>query len=284
MADNSTTKEQSGKTKEPTAPREARAGIIAAVQTPLGFFALVVLVVEGILGLTAGLVRGVNPTPVVWAMIVLIFLLVFVVATLSVRYPGALSGKKWRQPAAATALTATPAQVELLKKPSILCISTSDFEKLWTDEDVAILSQHFKSTLTIRRNITGRILRSTLTERRYSVVHLLGYVDPVTGALRLGPDDHLTAEGFQQLIEVCEAKLVILATCDSVVLAAQLSRVANMVAALGTMENKDFVEWERCFYGLLANGQPLSRAYDVARATTNAPVVLLMRRELAVEP
>jgi hypothetical protein len=283
MTENSTPGKSSGRVKKPSPLRETRAGIIATVQTPLGFFALVVLVVEAILGLTAGLVRGVNPADVVTAMVALIFLLVLVVAGLAFYRPEALQGKRWRQPQAPLPVTAAPPAVESLRKPSILCVSTPDFEKLGTDQDIAILSENFQSNLTVRRNVTSGSLRSILTEKRYSIVHLLAYVDAATGALSFGPHDQLAAEGLQRLIEVCEAKLVVLATCDSVLLAAKISHTANMVAAIGSMSDHDFIEWERCFYSLLSRGQPLSRAYDVARATTNAPVVLLMRKELAVE-
>jgi hypothetical protein len=43
------------------------------------------------------------------------------------------------------------------------------------------------------------------------------------------------------------------------------------------------VEWERMFYKLLSRGQPLSRAYELARATTNAEMVLLMKKDFVIK-
>ena len=54
-----------------------RLAIIQATKTPLGFFSLVVLVVEVILGITANLSQGEDRTYLVIGMLVLIFLLVF---------------------------------------------------------------------------------------------------------------------------------------------------------------------------------------------------------------
>jgi hypothetical protein len=76
--------------------------------------------------------------------------------------------------------------------------------------------------------------------------------------------------------------LVILATCDSITLAAKVSRTSNIIAATSVMEVKDFVDWEKVFYRMLAQGHSLSRAYEIARATTNAPMVLLMKQDFTL--
>ncbi len=68
--------------------------IIEAVKTPLGFFVLVVLVVEVIFGFTAS---NTNSKEIVVAMIALIFLLVGIVAFLSYRRPEALSGARYSE-------------------------------------------------------------------------------------------------------------------------------------------------------------------------------------------
>ena len=266
----------------PRAEASGRAAIVNAVQTPLGFFALVVLVVEALLGATAGVVRGVNAGVVVGAMIALIFLLVLLVAFLAYYRPEALQGKRLREETPALLPDISAAQVEHVEAPAVLCVATADFETLGTDRDIAILSQHFSSKLTVLRNATGNDLRAAFTQAKHGIVHILAYVDAATGTLRLGENDHLGAEGLTRLVEVCGARLVVLASCDSVVLAAKLSHATNMVAAIGSMSDDDFVKWETCFYALLAGGHTLSRAYEVARATTEAPVVLLLRRDFTV--
>jgi hypothetical protein len=71
-----------------------RAKIIETVRTPLGFFALIVLVVEVIFGLVAGFSQGPDRTYLIGAMIALICLLVAIVAGLAVFRPEALRGKR----------------------------------------------------------------------------------------------------------------------------------------------------------------------------------------------
>ena len=82
-----------------------RSSIIQTVQTPLGFFTLVVLVVEVILGITANLSQGADRTYLIVAMIALIFLLVFLVAIFAYFRPEALHGVR---PTNAKSSPATP--------------------------------------------------------------------------------------------------------------------------------------------------------------------------------
>lgn len=66
------------------APEGGRAGIIQAVQTALGFFVLVLLVAEAILGLVVlNLEAGTDRTFIIRGMIVLIFALVIIVTLLA---------------------------------------------------------------------------------------------------------------------------------------------------------------------------------------------------------
>jgi hypothetical protein len=71
-----------------------RAEIIQTIQTPLGFFTLVVLVVEGILVYMALSSQGVERTWIIIGMLFLGFLLVILVAVLAVYKPEALRGKQ----------------------------------------------------------------------------------------------------------------------------------------------------------------------------------------------
>jgi len=71
-----------------------RAGIIEAVKTPLGFYSLVVLVVEAILAAIAGISEGFDRTLTIACMMVVIIGLILIVAYFSVRHPGALLGKE----------------------------------------------------------------------------------------------------------------------------------------------------------------------------------------------
>ncbi len=74
--------------------RSERISIIETVKTPLGFFALAVLLVEAILGITANLSEGTDRTYLIVSMIALIFLLVAIVAALAYFRPEALMGRR----------------------------------------------------------------------------------------------------------------------------------------------------------------------------------------------
>jgi hypothetical protein len=79
----------------PDATAGGRIGIIQAVQTPLGFFVLVVLIIEAIFGVFVfKLNEGADRTFVIQCMIVLIFSLVLIVTGIAILRPWALSGKE----------------------------------------------------------------------------------------------------------------------------------------------------------------------------------------------
>lgn len=75
---------------KPADLQQSRVNIIQTVQTPLGFFALVVLVVEVIFGITANFSQGSDRTYLIVGMIGLMFLLVCIVAFFAYKKPGAL--------------------------------------------------------------------------------------------------------------------------------------------------------------------------------------------------
>ena len=68
----------------------SKASLIQAVTTPLGFFALAVLVTEAILGIVAASSEGMQRTYIILGMIGTLILLIVIVAALAVRYPTAL--------------------------------------------------------------------------------------------------------------------------------------------------------------------------------------------------
>lgn len=78
--------------KEETSTPSTRVGLIRAVRTPLGFFVLIVLVIEAILGTVAGVSSGLDRTLSLVGMLVIIFALVAIVAFMAYYRPEALSG------------------------------------------------------------------------------------------------------------------------------------------------------------------------------------------------
>src|SRR6266567_6431925 len=79
----------------------SRIGIIQAVQTPLGFFVLIVLVVEVVFGIVAGLRPDADRTYLIRSMVGLMFFVVFVVALLTYKGKGLTTpGPKGETPVA----------------------------------------------------------------------------------------------------------------------------------------------------------------------------------------
>jgi hypothetical protein len=267
----------------PPAAGKARVEIINTVQTPLGFFVLVVLVTESLLGIVVGLSEGSDRTMAIIAMIALIFTLVGLVAFMAWLKPEVLKGSRPppapSPPSPELGTIAEGSKVLHVSKPSVLCAASKGYEKLGFEQDVGIVEK-FAKKAKVLGNLTAPLLREVLTEQEFEIVHLLNFVEPGNGTLVFGPGDQMSSEGFSQLIDLCKAQLVVLASCDSIALAAKVSRWTNIIAATNTMDTSDFEQWAACFYRLLFKGQPLSRAFDVARMTTDAPMVLLMKRDL----
>jgi hypothetical protein len=252
-----------------------RAKIIETVQTPLGFFALVVLVVEAILGIVASLSEQSTQTIAVYGMLALIASLVAIVSFMAYKRPEALMG---RRPTTRRHSDAPPS-MEQVNITSIICVSTAEYDHLGIERDAEILSNTFKG-VTLHRKMDLNEFRKQLSTNTFEIVHFLGFVDSQTGDLRFADNETLSPEGFLKLLELCGAKLAFLATCDSLYLAAKLAPFVNVVAASGTVETKRMVVWQDCFYGLLSRGNPLSEAYEVAQTTTDVPMVLLMKRDM----
>jgi hypothetical protein len=72
--------------------KDTKVSIISAVKTPLGFFVLVVLIVEVVFGITASMSSGSDRTYLIVGMLILIFSLVFIVAGMAFYRPTSLYG------------------------------------------------------------------------------------------------------------------------------------------------------------------------------------------------
>jgi len=187
----------------------------------------------------------------------------------------------------------SPSQVETVPGAAFLCASTPQFERLGFEGDVSVLSAAFPDRVTVERGLTSQRLEKLLTAQRFAVVHLLCYVHPRTGEVAfhevqddgtpVGPKMTMPAEGFVKLVEFSRVRLVVLASCDSLVLAARLARVTNAIAATDWIESDPVVRWEISFYDCLTNGQPLSTAYELATSITDLPMLLLLKKDFALE-
>lgn len=72
---------------------KGRTNVIRSVRTPLGFFALIALVVEAILGTMMNFTSGLDRTLLIVGMVVVIFLLIIIVAVMAWIRPYSLYGR-----------------------------------------------------------------------------------------------------------------------------------------------------------------------------------------------
>jgi hypothetical protein len=172
----------------------------------------------------------------------------------------------------------------VVKVRRILCASTAQFEKLGASEDMDVIDANYPSTVTRLQNVSLDALRETLAFSQFEIVHLLGYVEPKTGDFVFSENERLPAVGLLKLIERAGTHLVFLATCDSLTLGAILSRTVSVIAASDWVESDPMISWERCFYQFLAKGTTLLASYDLAQATLDLPMRLLIRNDALFIP
>ena len=117
-----------------------RANIIQTIQTPLGFFALIVLTIEVIFGIVAAMSAGSDRTYLILGMLLIIFLLIIIVASLSVWRPESLSGQR---PSDNSNFVGDISPILKIKSPKVLCASTTQFEALGFQEDIKRMFEKF---------------------------------------------------------------------------------------------------------------------------------------------
>jgi hypothetical protein len=257
----------------------SRVQIINAVHGPLGFFVLVVLLVEVMLGVGASLSSGDDRTLMIRGMLALVFTLIAIVTLLAIFRPESLRGARPVQSSpAAPSLGPDVPSVLRISRPAVLLAAAQRYR---TDiaNDIRVVRK-YAARLTVIEDLTAPMLRHVLSEGEFQIVHLLAFVEPSDERLKLGSDDTMSSDGLASLIELCKAQLVILGSCQSIGLAAKVSRLTNIIAATANLREDDFLLWEDCFFRLLFQGLPLSAAFEVARTTTDAPMVLLMKQDL----
>lgn len=136
-------------------PQQGRIGIIRTVQTPLGFFVLVVLIIEAILGILFGFSEGSDRTFLIKAMIILIFALVCIVAALAYVRPEALSGT--RQQSAGTKYSLLIGPPENMPQLDITLID-------WDDNECYLVSNKLKERIALVPSRVGPSYRVQISQ------------------------------------------------------------------------------------------------------------------------
>ena len=184
--------------------------------------------------------------------------------------------------------------IKRIIKPKILCASNPQYEELGFEKDLTTIQNYFPGQVISAHNITAKSLRGILTEQKFDILHILAHVLK-NGDLLLSSyapekkepeitSEKISAEGFAKLIEVSNISLVVLATCDSLPLAASLNRKTNLVAAMDLIGIDEMVEWEDCFYGFLSKGFSISKSFELSKSLHTLPMILIPSTDLAFAP
>jgi hypothetical protein len=266
------------------------AAIIFAARTPLGLAALVVLALAEIsLILRPGKDGGVNSGTVTAVTIIayLIAAVFTIVVIVSWARPEALLPPGERLPKFEKPATVVNNPTVLYAngwnwgtnnpfEPQLVALETQVIEKAFPARLARLVDSTNTQEATERSTVQN--LRSVLTTKKYSIVHLTADADQ-DGALQFDrpyPADALAAD-----IKEAGAKLVVLSNCDSLALCARITQEGKAsVIAVPTRLSADRVDsWERLFYEGLAEGRTLRDAYDRASRDIKEAWICLMPTE-----
>jgi hypothetical protein len=184
--------------------------------------------------------------------------------------------------------------IETIKNPRVLCASSSFYFNKSFEKDIELIRKETKNLsaqIFEANSVTSQQITEILLDNNFDIVHIAAYVHPKTGAVCFGDvtggtcpaedsADPIHAAAFSRLIELAKAKLVVLATCDSLLLAAKLAKITNMIAATDLISIRDILLWELALYKCLSKGTSLSNSFETASSLSKAPMLLLLKKML----
>jgi hypothetical protein len=187
--------------------------------------------------------------------------------------------------------TDTP-EPELIKNPSVLCVTSEQFRELGYANQLEIVLEAFPKNLRHQTVTSSRELRSILLNERVDIIHIAAFVCPRGGDLYFSPVelplgqkisddvDLIEVEALVALLQKARTRLVVLGGSASLVLAAELLPVTNVIAARDMVSAKAMASWVETFYGKLAK-EPLADASELASQVSQASMKLYAQQRYA---
>ena len=174
--------------------------------------------------------------------------------------------------------------VEQIRNPKALCISSPQFLQLGFENQLQLVLNAFPGEILHRRVFSLTELREALShDQKFDIVHIAAYVCPRTGDLYFSdvdlnsgraatPDpDLLHADQLASLLQLAEAKLVVIGSCDSMALATTLVPVCHVIASRDMVSPRMMAAWVEAFYAKLPQ-RSLREALDYAEKVSQAPM------------
>jgi hypothetical protein len=247
------------------------------IKTPLALFACAIFASETVLAVAAANGSGTEQVILVSGMVITLLFALAATTVFAWRGWQGLYGPE-------TNPTTFPLEVETISGARIFCGSSArDFERFQATKDEAILKNKFRS-VTCRNQLTSTDFEAELSAKKFDIVHIAVTVDKATGDLVFSDEDRLPSDAAAQLLEMCGARLLVLASCDSVPLAARIVRGCNMIAAYEVLKTPIFFPWAEAFYEFLKKHRTLSDSFEYARCRVGGiPMALFLRKDFRIE-
>lgn len=192
-------------------------------------------------------------------------------------------------PATTTGGSATLGEPERVDDPSVLCVTSEQFKALGIANQLELVLNAFPTSVKHQTILNSRELRRILAEERIDIVHIAAFVCPRGGDLYFSPvelplgkstsedTDLLTPDALVALLTKARTKLVVLGGSASLVLAAELLPVTNVIAVRDVVSPKAMASWVETFYDALLR-ESLASACELATRVSQAPMKFYVRQ------
>jgi hypothetical protein len=162
--------------------------------------------------------------------------------------------------------------------------------KLGFENQLQTVLNAFPAVVPHQRVFSSKELRQAISDdRKFDIVHIAAYVCPRSGDLYFtdvnlnsgesneAEPDVLNPDALASLLQMGEAKLVVIGSCDSMVLGVTLVNVCHVVAARDMVSPRMMAAWVEAFYAKLPQ-RSLLQALDYALKISRAPMRLYARQ------
>jgi hypothetical protein len=183
----------------------------------------------------------------------------------------------------------------VIVNPRVVCVTSSQFLEMGFKNQIEIVVNAFPQTVQHDRVTASPELQQLLMSEEVHIVHIAAFVCPRSGDIyfsdvdvpsgkSLAKDpDIITADAFAELLKAAKTRLVVVGSCESLVLAASLLPVVNVVATRDMVSSNMMAKWVETFYSALRLKKPLSVAFDLAVKQSGAPMRLYGRTDIKIQ-
>jgi Predicted nucleotide-binding protein containing TIR-like domain len=178
--------------------------------------------------------------------------------------------------------------IEELTRVRILCAASTQYSEPRFAEDIAEIQRNFpQGAIESAHGVSARKFFDYFTQgETWDLIHLAMYVDASSGDLIIPTDsatttpDRIPASGVVKLITMSRAPLlIVVVTCDSLRLAINIAPTTNIIAGYRPIDVPSALNWSSVFYRFLAQGCPLTEAFNRAQAISDPGLLLLAKHD-----